>query len=452
MNRHHYLKHLCLGIAFSCLAMGCNGGSNGNATSAFPNNPSLTRENLSDVSVVDSKSPYADVLATCTRITRANDSCSLKKLPLIGQEFEKPTIDDVMSRVLVSHPWMGQRFREVLDALPADILTLLKAATAIVIDADIRPSYYGTRTGALYLDPGILWLSNEEKATISKEKDFRNDYSEGLLFEDVWRYVKDNVKAYKNYPLDGNETRELKDILYRVAAVLYHESSHANDIFPVSGREDLNIDETVYQTFMGNMKSIARTLDEKFPLKSEFLYDMAQILIVGMIPGDSQKKINAEEMGVALENDGANDIYNYVSSATSLSVAVLGEDVAMLFEETMMKYHFNVDRDVGFLQDNPLGESCNDFILKWGVRNRIADSRVIERAKLVASMTIPSEDLSGFFQSLGTPQSLLLGVGWCASIDPSGTSGSNTVGVKKMHDSYSVNGEEKLESQLRPGL
>lgn len=443
------IKCLFLCAVLGALAVGCSG-SAGGAKPGADLSP-VADESLSDIRVAGGKSPYADAIVGCVRIIRSSDSCTLKKLPLIGQEFESPTVDDIMTRVVVSHDWMAERFRAVLNELPADIPTLLKATTAIVIDADVRPSHYNTRTGALYLDPAMLWLSNEEKATINPTKDYRSGYGEGLRFQDVWRYVKGNERAYKKLPLDSDETRELKDIVHLVAVVLYHESSHANDSFPASKRSGLNSDETVYQAFLGNTESIARTLGAKYPLKSDFLFDMAQILMVGLLPGDIQKETAAEDMGVALEADGANDIYNYVSPATSLAMAVLREDVAMLFEETMMKYHFNIDRDVGFLQDNQLGEKCDDFILKWGVRNRIADPRVIERAKFVAGMVNPGQDISSFFQGLSAPAALPINQGWCSTINPNGVA---PVATKLVHPVYrsAPGADEPLESQLRPGL
>ena len=73
--------------------------------------------------------------------------------------------DAIMQRLVVSHDWMGQRFKEVLDILPAEILQLMSGVTAVVIDDDIRPSYYTNWTGAIYLDPANLWLTNDDSLT-----------------------------------------------------------------------------------------------------------------------------------------------------------------------------------------------------------------------------------------------------------------------------------------------
>lgn len=445
-------KFQLLCILCTLLGSACSGGGGSpKAEATGSENAPLMNDSLSDVKVVDEKSPYADVLLECVRIIRASDSCMLKTLPILGHEFENPSIDDVMSRTLVSHDWMATRFREVLNVLPGDILTLLKATTAVVIDSDVRPSYYSPRTGAIYIDPEVLWLSNDEKNTISKAKDFRSDFGNGLQFENVSRYVKGNKKAYKNYSLNGSATRELSDIIYLVASVLYHELSHANDSFPLGTHSALNSNKTVYQAYLANMQPVARSLSEKLPLKNEFLFDMAQILKVGMMAGESQKEVTGEYVGRQLEGDGANDIYSYVSKETSLSVAVLREDVAMLFEEAMMKYHFDLDRDVAFLWKNPVGEKCNDFTIQWGQRNRIGDPKVSERAQFVVNEILPETDVATFFETLSTPQSLPTGVGWCSVLEPDGK--SIVRGKSALALFYGVKEElEPMTDRLPPGL
>ena len=444
------IQLLCILCIF--LGSACSGGGNAAKTSsATSENAPLVNDSLDDLRIVDGKSAYADVMPGCVIIIRASDSCTLKTLPLLGHEFENPSIDDVMSRVLVSHDWMATRFREVLNVLPADILTLFKATTAIVIDADVRPSHYTPRTGAIYIDPEVLWLNNDEKNAISKAKDFRSDFGNGLQFENVSRYVKGNKKAYKNYSLNSSATRELDDIIYLVASVLYHELSHANDSFPLGTHSALNSNKTVYQAYLDNMQPVARALSEKLPLKNEFLFDMAQILKVGMMAGESQKEVTGEYVGSQLEGDGANDIYSYVSKETSLSVAVLREDVAMLFEEAMMKYHFDLDRDVAFLWKNPVGEKCNDFTIQWGQRSRIGDPKVSERAHFVVNAILPEANVTTFFETLSAPQALPTDVGWCSVLEPDGKSMVRAKSALALF--YGVKEEsEPMTDRLHPGL
>ena len=126
--------------------------------------------------------PYADLLVGCVNIEFADESCPFGELPLLGMEAPAPDVDDVMDRVVVSDGWMGVRFQQALQTLEPDILLLLRSVTAIVIDDDINPSFYWRATGAIYLDPYYLWTTNAEKATVSKEEDYRASFGDDLNF------------------------------------------------------------------------------------------------------------------------------------------------------------------------------------------------------------------------------------------------------------------------------
>ena len=56
----------------------------------------------------DSSSSYADDLAPCTYHGSDTVACNFERLPYLGAETDSPTVDNVMSRVLVSHRWMGR--------------------------------------------------------------------------------------------------------------------------------------------------------------------------------------------------------------------------------------------------------------------------------------------------------------------------------------------------------
>lgn len=116
--------------------------------------------------------------------------CSLGKLPLIGTQTSNPTKENIKNRILVSHDWMGDRFMQLLDEMPSDIRLMLRSVTAIVIADNIRPSFYTTETGAIYLDPASLWLTQEERNTISDVADYRSGFSNGLNYTGLWRYLE----------------------------------------------------------------------------------------------------------------------------------------------------------------------------------------------------------------------------------------------------------------------
>jgi hypothetical protein len=117
----------------------------------------LVQPALEDAS--DALSEQSQLLIDCVILLTQEAGCSLDTLPLIGMLTEDPSIDEIMQRVLVSHPWMGSRFREVLEKMPAEMLLMMRGVTAIVISYDIRPSNHSIYSGAIYLDPNVMWLT-----------------------------------------------------------------------------------------------------------------------------------------------------------------------------------------------------------------------------------------------------------------------------------------------------
>jgi len=376
----------------------------------FPNvPPGINSGEFSNVKPANPSSPYKTVIIPCIAARKDQDTCRLSELPLIGQEKNQPTIMDVMDRVVVSHDWMGERFQQVLEQLPPDILKLMKAITAVVIDDDIRPSYYGI-TGAIYLDPANLWLTNDEKQTISKRDDFRINFGTELQFLSFSRYVKDNQYAYRFYSLEGTETRNLDDIIFRVAALLYHELAHANDLFPPNEIPQLD-SSFLIKNSMDNLldleKPISFLLNEHFPLTSEEMEGLADVLFKGIEPTDEQKIYTATQVGSFFKMDRANDDYNFSS---------IFEDLAMLFEEVMMKYHFDIERDIAFLDKPNDPTLCENYKVAWGNRQRIGNLEVKIRAQFVTNNLLPKEVPSQFFIDLEDATQMKTGVDWCKAL------------------------------------
>lgn len=375
--------------------------------------PGNTAPDLSDIAVYQSAGPYAEVLPGCATATDTSGYCTLELLPLIGQQVATPAVNDIMERVLVSHPWMAVRFEAALNQLPSDLLSLFRGVTAIVIDSDIRPSFYLSGTAAIYLDPAYLWLTNEEKATISQAADFRDNFGDQLQFIGLWRYVKNNDYAYPGYSLSGTETRQLADILYPLARILYHELAHANDFLTPAMQATLDLQTTPLEASRSlASEQVANQLQGFAPLSSSLWNRLAGVLFHGATPTAQQRGYSAGFVGTEFASDIANDPYNYAS---------IREDVAMLFEETMMKFHFDIDRDLAFT-DRPLPADpvCDDHLVQWGVRNRLGDPLVKARAGFIAGELLPSTDLSTFLDDFPEPTALTTGIGWCSNLNPGG--------------------------------
>lgn len=299
---------------------------------------------------------------------------------------------------------MTTRFRRMLEELPGNILDLFKATTAIVISSDIRPSSYNDVTGAIYIDPRYLWLTSEEKETIDKAPDYRSECGDELSYKTFRRYVRNDDYAYKN--LDwSQEAREINDIKYWFASLLYHELAHANDYFPKYFYESMSKDQTVHAASYSNKGNrISDNLADLYPLESDLLKALAQVKYGCEEPSESQKGITPWEYATNFEGDLANSEYNYYT---------IREDLAMLFEEVMMFYTFRIEADFAILHipttENP---TSNDYIVEWGQRRRFTDFQIREKANFAVSQIFPHKDFSLFFNSLPEPILMMPGVGY----------------------------------------
>jgi hypothetical protein len=363
--------------------------------------------NRNDFKSADGTStPESQNIANCTILASTDPFCDLNTLSFIAAESTAPTKEQIMSRVIVSHTWMAENFSDMLDAMPADMKTdmynLFASVTAIVIHDEIRPAFFWGGTGAIYLDPYYLWTTQAQYNTISNDPDFRSDFGAKLGYMSFSRYTNNGVYAFGS----GN-TRTETQTLHALSALLFHELAHARDAFPVSGIVAAagnltpgNIAETLAPA------SVSENLQANFPLQDDTLFDLANVLYRGFDPYAFLISLTATEVGSLFEADAANDDYAYSS---------IYEDTAMLFEEVMMKIHFDIDREIAFvtpLNDN-LG-SCADFSFDWTYINRFADVTVIPRVTYVVDGLLPGH---GHTSWLNNP--VADGVyNWCDSITP----------------------------------
>lgn len=393
----------CIFLSFTLL--GCGG-----SDSDTPNDPFIEPGDFDDLRPYKSDSPYTNVLVDCVAAESVEDACTLATLPLIGMNNETPSIDEVLERLVVSHDWMGVRFEEILRAVPEEMIPIFRAVTAIVIDDDIRPAYYTTRTGAIYLDPAYIWLWIKEAEDINRKEDFRAGFADPLAFRSLGRYVKDNAYAYRWVSLEDASTRTLDDILLIISRLILHELAHANDNFPPGSYAGLNSQLKVAHTAGARSSiGISQQLTTNTPLTSELLYSLAGVMYRGFDPTANDLATTGAEAGAAFELDGATDDYAYSSQY---------EDVAMLFEVAMMKYFFDVDYDIAY-STAPQGDTryCEDFPLEWGVRNRIGDAEVTRRAEFVVNQIYPNLDTAAFFNEFPLPQDLNTNQNWCQSVN-----------------------------------
>lgn len=404
MNSHVLAKTRCRFFILLILASvaACGGGGDGGAM-AVPE-----AEDLEDIYPYRASGSYADILKRCALAETEADSCLVGDLPLLVGDAERPSVDDIMGRVLVSHDWMGLRFEQALRLMPEELLRLFSAVTTIIIDDDVRPSSYQAMTSTVFLDPAHLWLNNSEKAVIKKKSDYRSGYGDDLSFVSLARYVDGASRAWVSYSLNDNQQRSLVDIRLSFANLLLHELMHANDYFPPDSAPYLSPLETIYQAYRRLLSSrVSTRLQDAMPLQSIVMQGLGEVMYRGQRASSVQINLTATQVGAAMEADAASDDYAYASPR---------EDAAMLFSEAMMKFLFDIDRDIGYAE-KPADEAyCDDYIVAWGMRGRIADAEVKARAQFVVAAMYPDLDFSLFFQDLAPPTIMRVGESWCDNL------------------------------------
>lgn len=416
-----------------------SGHSSSSSSSSSTGQPASSTPTKSALRPAVSDSAHHKLLVRCIDIEKAKDACFLSYLPFIGQETLAPTKADIMARVIVSHPWMATRFSELLDEMPDDIYLLFRGVTGIVIGADIRPSHYWSVTGAIYLDPADLWLTSSERSTISQAPDYRSEFARELSFISLSRYVQGNQYAWDYYPLDSTiSARPLSTIIKPMASLLFHELAHANDFIPPGQLSHINPNnKPVDQAIAFEEQNISLGLFNAASLNSDLLYALAEVMYFGTPATAELKNINAETVGLAFEIDGANDLYGYAS---------LFEDTAMLFEEVMMKHHFNVDRELAFT-DAPMTADayCDDYVVRWGQRNRMGDPSVKARASLVLQGLLDKPNSTDYTNKIPAPKSLINGIDWCNNLTHS--SNKNSLGIQNLTPANLRSSDQRLPAR-----
>ena len=224
-----------------------------------------------------------------------------------------------------------------------------------------------------------------------------------------------------------------------MAALLFHELAHANDFFPISEFSLLQQNLSVYSN-SGALESRRSSNNLQRP-GSVILRDLGQVMFFGETPDQIQKNLTPIDVAIEFDNDIANELYSYSNQY---------EDFAMLVEELMMLHHYGIERDVGFtnrpVSSNP---SRSDYILAWGMRQRIADLLVTPRSEYAMQLLLDRSDVSAYMDSIANPLLLDTGVSWDISI----LSGSSLpVGLGKTEAAEETNTFSPMRAAFDPGL
>ncbi len=371
-----------------------------------------------------------------------NNLCTLGRLPILGAETrgELPTVEQVMARVLVSNDWMGQRFEAFLreQDVNGDFRRLLNATTAIVIGGRVRPAFYWSATGAIYLDADYLWQTAAERDTVSEAPDPRSDYGNDLAYTMLWRYVQGNKSAGGRPGVLERASRDSAALIPNLGRLLYHELTHANDFLPPRVHLLLNSSLRVYEAVPTNTAS--EQLRAQLPFYSQEMVDLGRVQFFGTASTAVQRAYQPADIVRFFSSDRVTDDYSY-SWPTGQSVP--REDTAMLAEEALMQLRHGVLRDVAVTPQFLTGSSA-DQTVSWGQRGRIGDAAIKPRVALVLAQTMPWLP-AGFTNGLAAPIQMRAGLTWGQNLDQ----GALASGVVKPLSAAERALEADLDSQRR---
>lgn len=382
------------------------------------NTPSVEKEEEEEeVNVMFAKlkpyqsSIYGQFLNGCVTVTETNDSCTMNKLPLIGQTTLNPSDNDILDRLTVSHTWMGDNFKQALSRMPSDMRLLFRSVTAIVIDEAIRPSYYYGLTGAIYLDPSSLWLTNVQKEDILKDEDYRSNFSDRLSFKEFNLYTRDGVRAFDTSGTINNSIeRTIDNLVSTLSPLLFHELAHANDFASIQYMTYFDKADSIYEAIDKNLESGNLISQKLSPLLSQELISLGNVRFRGKTPTQAEKDMQPDYVSALFSTEGAITHYNYSTAH---------EDIANLFEAGMMKFHFNIDSDQAFVS-YPTDETnavCADYIVGGGSRNKIANPLAINRMLTVFEYIFPDRSYRPRVQSwIGVETPKRPGIDWCENL------------------------------------
>ena len=333
-------------------------------------------------------------------------ACTMERLPFLGAEFDDPTVDDVMSRVLVSHRWMGDNLKTLLKMLPVDIRLLARSLTGIVIATSIRPAHYRPSTGAIYLDADFFWRTAEQRAVVSQEPDYRAAFQRKLQLLLPWRFVRNNQRFAIRRDADG--ARLTEDVAVYLGFLLFHELSHAADFIHVSRIDGLDPSWTPWDAALlgypeGWRDWASSTLQTAHPLQSELLRGIAKVSFLGEEPTAEQAALLPRDIVTEFANDGAVDYYSYSSQY---------EDLADLHTAALMSYHFGQEQDTA-ITDNP-SDANAPRVVAWGQRGRMTNTTVIDRTRFVLEALYPGDvqELVGYVSGRPPPLPMRAGESW----------------------------------------
>ncbi|MCU8221114.1 hypothetical protein M2H05_21920 [Vibrio vulnificus] len=338
---------------------GCNSGSSSDGPGEL-GSPNIKGDPSLDKIYSYQESDLSSTAIECAKIYKQNLSCSLEKIRPIGaNRADDITLEEIQSRLLVSHQWMAESFIAALKAInDQDLLNLFKPLNTIVLSYDIRPSFYHPRTASMYIDARYLWRDYSDWRTIHQQDDYRKEFAREFTYENASRYVYGQTLNY------------------------------------------VTVSNHIYSQ-----------LSSTHGLTSQLLLEAAATSFHGKPMTDLVRNSTGEQAGGEFETDGAAAFYGYSTER---------EDVATLFENYMMHKKYGAINEVAFVSvPQTEAYTCDDWKILWGQRDRLSDKNVRSRVLFVAQQILnqtPQVIEENLPPVSSVPTAMPIGKGWCETL------------------------------------
>ena len=356
--------------------------------------------------------PYAELLNRC-RDADGDALCTTEQLPLLGQNGNTNiTVNDIMSRVVTTHDWMGPRFQQLLERLGPEALKLFGPIAVITLGGDSEDySFANSWRGSLYIPTDILWLTEQEKAALYVPESTSGGNTTQvtpLPWLARFRWLKGDNWLY--FATDRSE-REYANIEVHFAANLYYPLAYINGVIPPMAVTQALPTETPRDLFENTLDNLPAQLyaDQSLTIDPSPLFALATTYHDKIEPTTEQLAQTPAEVGGLFGNEGKMRLWGYSTREN---------DFASLLQAGMLDYTSDVYLDVTFNNRGPdfTVRGCDDETIGWGVRNRIASPLVTPRVRFAMESVLgTSTKLDNFFAGIGEETVIPAGLGWCES-------------------------------------
>jgi len=334
-------------------------------------------------------SPYSKAILKCA-LKKDGRGCTPKNVPLLGMRDEELNSDYILKNTIVSHNFLAKNFKEYLNSIHNKYLfALFSSVSGIVITDEISSSFYYSPTGMIYINASYLWKSHEEFTILKFKKDKRFSRDERKKISTDVDFVKNNKIIYFE---SHKKERTLENLQPNLSRLLFHELTHANDVYPSNQFYSLNKTKSYLKLRTARYESkelVSRQMVYPLTIKA---WEYAIFFVDNELIHPNSHIFTKKDFMDDFVPNIAMVFYSYTTNREHL--AMMMENYFMLFTE-----HFETCNYAYYRPNNNKSE------LFWFQKNRILQPNILLEAKNAIKLMLPNT-LASELTSINTEFSL----------------------------------------------